>query len=64
MDLLGKHTEGQFYAEELSPVILTKKTVYHIDKILRKEFAVAVGKCTSSGVDTQKNLIPGFLPKL
>jgi hypothetical protein len=36
VDLLGKHIEGQFYAEELSPVIVTKKTVYRIDKILRK----------------------------
>jgi hypothetical protein len=34
--LLGKHSEGQFYAEEPSPVIVTKKTIYHIDKILRK----------------------------
>jgi hypothetical protein len=38
VDLLGKHIKGQFYAEELSPVIVTKKTVYHIDKILRKRF--------------------------
>jgi hypothetical protein len=36
VDLLGKHIEGQFYAEELSPVIVTKKTVYLIDKILRR----------------------------
>jgi hypothetical protein len=36
VDLLGKHMEGQFYAEELSPVIVTKKKVYHIDKKLRK----------------------------
>jgi hypothetical protein len=36
MDLLGKHIEGQFYAEELSHVIVRKKTVYQIDKILRK----------------------------
>jgi hypothetical protein len=35
VDLLGKHIEGQFYAE-LIPVIVTKKRVYHIDKILRK----------------------------
>jgi hypothetical protein len=35
-DLLGKHIEGQFYAEELSPVIDTKNRVYPIDKILRK----------------------------
>jgi hypothetical protein len=35
-DLLGKHIEGQFYPEELSPVIVTKNTVYQIDKILRK----------------------------
>jgi hypothetical protein len=35
-DLLGKSIEGQFYAEELNPVIVTKNTVYRIDKILRK----------------------------
>jgi hypothetical protein len=35
-DLLGKNNAGQFYAEELSPVIVTKNTVYRIDKILRK----------------------------
>ena len=35
-DLLGKHIDGQFYAEELSPVRITKKTTYAIDKILRK----------------------------
>jgi hypothetical protein len=32
--LLGKNIEGHFYAEELSPVIDTKNTVYQIDKIL------------------------------
>jgi hypothetical protein len=36
VDLLGKHIEGQFYAEEISPVIVTKNTVYQIDKILAK----------------------------
>jgi hypothetical protein len=36
VDLLGKYIEGQCYAEELSPVIVTQKIVYHIDKILRK----------------------------
>ena len=35
-DLLGKHIDGQFYAEELSPVHVTKRTTYSIDKILRK----------------------------
>ena len=35
-DLLGKHTDGQFYAEELSPVSVTKATTYAIDKILRR----------------------------
>jgi hypothetical protein len=35
VDLLGKHIEWQFYAE-LSPVIVTKNIVYHMDKILRK----------------------------
>jgi hypothetical protein len=38
VDLLGKHIEEQFYAEELSPVIVTKKTVYNIDKLERKRF--------------------------
>ena len=33
-DLLGKHVDGQFYAEELSPVLITKSTTYAIDKIL------------------------------
>jgi hypothetical protein len=28
--------EGQFYAEELCPVIVTKNIFYPIDKILRK----------------------------
>jgi hypothetical protein len=36
VDLLGKHINGQFYREELSPVIVTKHTGYRIDKILRK----------------------------
>ena len=35
-DLLGKHIDGQFYAEELSPVRITKKTTYAINKILRR----------------------------
>jgi hypothetical protein len=36
VDLLGKNIEGQLYAGELSPVIVTKNTVYPIDKILCK----------------------------
>ena len=35
-DLLGKHIDEQFYAKELSPVHVTKRTTYAIDKILRK----------------------------
>ena len=35
-ELLGKHIDGQFYAEELSPVTVTKATTYAIDKILRR----------------------------
>ena len=35
-DLVDKHIDGQFYAEELSPVHVTKNTIYAIDKILRK----------------------------
>ena len=33
-DLLGKHIDGQFYAKELSPVLVTKTTTYAIDKIV------------------------------
>ena len=33
-DLLGKHIDGQFYAEELSPMLVKKNTTYAIDKIL------------------------------
>jgi hypothetical protein len=36
VDLLGKHIGGQFYEEELSPVIVTKHKSYPIHKILRK----------------------------
>ena len=35
-DLLGKHIDGQFYGEELSPVTVTNATTYAIDKILRR----------------------------
>ncbi len=31
-DLLGKHIDGQFYAEELSPVTVTNATTYAINK--------------------------------
>jgi hypothetical protein len=34
-DLIGKHIEGQFFAEEHSPEIVTENTVYTIDKIMR-----------------------------
>jgi hypothetical protein len=33
---LGKHIDGQFYGEELSPVIVAKNLTYPILKILAK----------------------------
>ena len=36
VDLKGTPIEGQFYNEELTPVIITKKTEYKIDKILQQ----------------------------
>jgi hypothetical protein len=36
VDLLGKHIEGQFYEEELSPVLVPKNRTYPILKILSK----------------------------
>jgi hypothetical protein len=34
--LRGQRIDGEFYAEELSPVRITERTTYTIDKILRK----------------------------
>ena len=36
-DQLGKRIDVKLYAEELSPVHITKRTTYAIDKILRKK---------------------------
>ena len=33
-DLRGKSIDWQFYAEELTPIKVTRKTEYQIDKIL------------------------------
>ena len=35
-DLRGQEIEGQFYSEELVPVLITKQTTYKTDKILDK----------------------------
>jgi hypothetical protein len=35
-DLNGKLNDGQFYQEELSPVRISKRTTYKVDKILGK----------------------------
>jgi hypothetical protein len=35
-DMLGAQIDGQFYSEELSPVTLSSRTTYKIDKILKK----------------------------
>ena len=37
-DMLSQQMEGQFQAEELSPVHITKRTMYKIDKLLKKMF--------------------------
>jgi predicted nucleotidyltransferase len=63
-DLLGKHIEGQFYAEELSPVIVTKNTVYHIDKLLRRRFRNGRSEVFVKWRNAQTNLILEFLLKL
>ena len=41
-DLLGKHIDGQFYAEELSPVLDTKATTYAVEKYCVRGAAVTV----------------------
>jgi hypothetical protein len=35
-DLKGTLIEGQFYGKELTPVRVTKRSIYKIDKILDK----------------------------
>jgi hypothetical protein len=35
-DLLGEQIDGQFYSEELSPVTISSRATYKIDKILKK----------------------------
>jgi hypothetical protein len=37
-DLNGTPIDGQFYQEELTPVRITSRTTYKIDKILDKRF--------------------------
>jgi hypothetical protein len=37
-DLRGNRIDGQFYTEELTPVRITERITYKIDKILRKRF--------------------------
>jgi hypothetical protein len=37
-DLNGTLIDGQFYGEELTPVRVTKRSVYKIDKILDKRY--------------------------
>jgi hypothetical protein len=37
-DLNGTFFEGQFYGEELTPVRVTKRTTYKIDRILDNQY--------------------------
>jgi hypothetical protein len=53
-DLWGQQIDGQFYAEELRPVLITKRRTYKIDKILKKrvrrgilEYLVRWAGCTA-----------------
>ena len=34
-DLPRRQIDGQFYAEEVSPARITKRTMYNVDKILK-----------------------------
>ena len=46
-DLQGIPTEGHFYSEELTLVVITPRTVYKIDKILKQRYATADAKSSS-----------------
>jgi hypothetical protein len=35
-DIHGTPIDGQFYQEELTPVLITSRTTYKIDKIMEK----------------------------
>jgi hypothetical protein len=60
-DLLAKNIEGQFYAEELSPVVVIKNTVYQINKILCKSVRNRNVVVLVKWSGTLQSLIPGFL---
>jgi len=44
-DLNKPPIEGQFYAEELTPVRISKETTYKIDKILDKRIIGGIREC-------------------
>ena len=44
LDLNGTPIDGQFYQEELTPVRITSRTTYKIDKILHKRFRRGIRK--------------------
>jgi hypothetical protein len=62
VDQLGKHIDCQFYAEELSPVIVMKHTAYPIDKILRKRVRNGSIEYLVRWKDISRISIRGYLP--
>ena len=61
-DLRGQEIEGQFYAEELVPVRITKQTTYQIDKILDKRVRRGILEFDVKVI--AQILILGFLPAI
>ena len=51
-NLRGESIDEQFYAEELTPVTITKKTEYLVDKILDSRVRRGIREHWSGGEDT------------
>ena len=60
-DLNGTPIDGQFCREELTPVRITDRTAYKIDKILDKGVRGGIRECQSAGEFTVRTSTLGCL---
>jgi hypothetical protein len=64
VDLLGKHIDGQFYGQELVPVIVTKNRSYPSLKYCVRSSDTVVSNIFSAGLVILQNSTRGFQLKL
>ena len=60
-DMNGTLIEGQFYAEDLTPFRVTKRTVYKIEKSWTNGIRKAFSYISSVGKSIERMLTSGFL---